>query len=451
MLNGPNAAQLAGLFDGLDFLTGETVIAAVSGGSDSTALLLLLHDILQRTAPRVTLLAVTVDHGLRPEAAVEARQVAEFCAGRGIVHRTLRWTGDKPVAGVSAQAREARYRLLGEAARRVGARLIFTGHTRDDQAETVHMRRRRGDGRGLAGMAAVTLYDGEIWIVRPLLTVERSDLRDLLQANGVGWIDDPSNADTASERVRARQALSGPGGARLRDEMIALADHAARERLAEGTAAAALIAGCAHLAAPGLVELDPAIADAEATAGDLALRILLASVGGREQMASAERAGQLRRRLTAGPFRSTLGAAVLDHRRTGTYLYRERRAGWTGTMPAMLGTVWDGRYRLAGKEPLPPGCVVEAAGVMLAAECASDHAGPPASLVRAGLAAEPVLRRYAGGPGEIIALGASCLQRVPAPWIRFLPGFDLAPARAVARLFHCREIPPSPWPGHNAA
>src|SRR5690606_11149287 len=105
-------------------------------------------------------------------------------------------------------SREARYALRAQAAADFGTDCILTGHTMDDQAETVAMRAQRGAGAGLAGMARATLFDERVWIVRPLLDVRRQELRAYLQTHDVRWIDDPSNQNRAYERVRIRATLS---------------------------------------------------------------------------------------------------------------------------------------------------------------------------------------------------------------------------------------------------
>ncbi|HTZ03200.1 MAG TPA: tRNA lysidine(34) synthetase TilS, partial [Xanthobacteraceae bacterium] len=140
------------LFSGLEHLRG--LILAVSGGPDSTALLLLAARWAKSNRPAPKLLAVTVDHGLRPEAAGEAVQVKRLARRLGVSHRTLYWRGKKPRSGVQEAARNARYRLLANAAKRTGYAHILTAHTLDDQAETVLFRLARGSGLGgLAGMA----------------------------------------------------------------------------------------------------------------------------------------------------------------------------------------------------------------------------------------------------------------------------------------------------------
>ncbi|GFE51493.1 tRNA(Ile)-lysidine synthase [Roseobacter cerasinus] len=179
---------------------------AVSGGSDSTALLHLLYKVAQSYS--ITLHAVTVDHKLRPEAACEAAQVAQLCRDLDIPHTVLSWTDWDGRGNLQKAARDARYRLIGAWARDQALDAVALGHTLDDQAETVLMRLARGSGvDGLAAMAPRRLSQGITWI-RPLLGLTRAELRSDLQAQGVPWVDDPSNDDLRFDRVRMRQALA---------------------------------------------------------------------------------------------------------------------------------------------------------------------------------------------------------------------------------------------------
>lgn len=210
---------------------GRTVIA-LSGGSDSTALLMLACDVFSARGEGGRLLAVTVDHGLRPESAAEAQRAGELCASLGIAHTVRRWEGAKPASGLQAAARAARYRLLAEEA---AGGTVLTGHTLDDQLETVAMRQARGPGRGLSGIAPATLYEGRTWFVRPLIARRRAELRAHLSANGLSWIEDPSNRDPRFERVRVRESIvaDGAGDAEIRASFEA--------RCAESGKAAALL------------------------------------------------------------------------------------------------------------------------------------------------------------------------------------------------------------------
>ncbi|HEV2157014.1 tRNA lysidine(34) synthetase TilS [Bradyrhizobium sp.] len=204
--NSPISARAAKqLFAGLK--GAPALVLAVSGGPDSVALMWLAARWQRSLARGPRLTVVTVDHGLRPEAAREAREVKRLATALGLTHRTLRWRGAKPKTGLPAAAREARYRLLAEAARKTGASHVLTAHTRDDQAETLLMRMLRGSGlAGLSAMARLTARDG-IVLARPLLDVPKSQLIATLKRARIGFADDPTNRDTAFTRPRLRALL----------------------------------------------------------------------------------------------------------------------------------------------------------------------------------------------------------------------------------------------------
>ena len=167
------------------------------------------------------LVAVTVDHGLRPEAKREAAAVKKLARSLGVEHRTMRWTGRKPSAGLQQAARNARYSLLAAAAKSAGARHILTAHTLDDQAETVLIRLARGSGvSGLAAMArnaplpqtsrqrtGRSSSEESLIIVRPLLLVPKQRLIKTLLAAKIDPADDPSNRDPRFTRVRFRTLM----------------------------------------------------------------------------------------------------------------------------------------------------------------------------------------------------------------------------------------------------
>ncbi|MHC2625259.1 tRNA(Ile)-lysidine synthase [Bradyrhizobium huanghuaihaiense] len=190
-----------------DLRGAPALVLAVSGGPDSVALMWLAARWQRSFSRGPRLLVVTVDHGLRPEAAREAREVKRLAAELGLPHRTLRWRGAKPKTGLPAAAREARYRLLTQAARAAGASHVVTAHTRDDQAETLLMRMLRGSGlAGLSAMAQLTERDG-IVLARPLLDIPKSQLIATLKRAKVAFADDPTNRDTAFTRPRLRALL----------------------------------------------------------------------------------------------------------------------------------------------------------------------------------------------------------------------------------------------------
>lgn len=223
-----SASEAAALFAGLD--AAPALAVAVSGGPDSTALLWLAarwHRAL-KSKRKPALVALTVDHRLRPEAAREARDVAALARRLGVPHKTLRWNGRKPATGLPQAARLARYALLAKAARGIGASHVLTAHSRDDQAETVLIRMARGSGMtGLGGMAAaVPLFSsmpvfsmpvfsgsqqpGEepLVLARPLLAIPKARLVATCRAAKLAFAEDPSNTDPRYTRPRIRTLLA---------------------------------------------------------------------------------------------------------------------------------------------------------------------------------------------------------------------------------------------------
>jgi tRNA(Ile)-lysidine synthase len=231
-----------------EFAAEPTLILAISGGPDSTALLYLMARWCARRHPAPHLVAVSIDHGLRPEARREASDVKCLSEKLGVEHRTMRWSGAKPATGIQEAARVARYRLLRAAARRAKARCVLTAHTLDDQAETVLFRMARGSGlAGICGMARRVRIDdlavgfggladatcsadagrntgrrtagrpdraNDVVLVRPLLDLPKARLIVTLREAGITYADDPSNADPRFTRSRLRKlmpVLAGEG------------------------------------------------------------------------------------------------------------------------------------------------------------------------------------------------------------------------------------------------
>jgi tRNA(Ile)-lysidine synthase len=192
----------------------ESVVVAVSGGADSTALLVALHELNSAGKLSVKVTVAHLDHKLRATSGQDARWVSALAAklgyecvvGRSKVAEIARANNDN----LEQAARQARYAFLERTAKRKSAKYVLTAHTMDDQAETVLMRLMRGSaGSGLGGMEAMRPItpNSSIQLVRPLLWTRRSDTEDYCRLRRTEFLVDEMNSDTALSRVRVRQQL----------------------------------------------------------------------------------------------------------------------------------------------------------------------------------------------------------------------------------------------------
>jgi tRNA(Ile)-lysidine synthase len=177
------------------------VLVALSGGADSLALAAATRFVTTKRGLRAG--AVIIDHGVQSGSAEVAARVSDTARGIGLDPVEVVSVVVGTEGGPEAAARDARYAALREAAERLGAALVLTGHTRNDQAETVLLGLARGSGPGsLRGMAE---FDGLVG--RPLLDVTRNTTRQAALADNLDPWDDPHNTDERFSRVRVRHSV----------------------------------------------------------------------------------------------------------------------------------------------------------------------------------------------------------------------------------------------------
>ena len=327
-----SAAEAAARF--ADLAQCRALVLAISGGPDSTALLVLAARWRAALKRGPKLHAVTVDHGLRTDSRAEARGVKAIAAKLGVAHRIMRWTGAKPATGVQAAARNARYRLLAQAARSARSRHVLTAHTCDDQAETVLFRLARGSGlAGLAGMARVAPLPvagaSGLMVVRPLLDVPKSRLIATLEAAPIPYVEDPSNCDPRFTRARLRQLMPLLAAEGLDAEKFTLL--ARRVQRAEAALESAVTQGAARVALTQWSKSGPIMLKGvglRSLPAEVALRILGRAIGavgeeGPVELAKLEalfdaiQEAWTRRPSRYGRFRRTLAGALItvEHKR----------------------------------------------------------------------------------------------------------------------------------------
>ncbi len=359
------------------------LLVAVSGGVDSMALMHLAAEAVRKTG-RGRVMAATVDHGLRPESADEARFVATEARKIAVPHVTLPWAGPRPATGIQEAARNARYHLLAQVYHSElcsGPKTLLTAHTLDDQAETVLMRLARGSGvEGLSGIgkfesfkfvvderyqsplpAGLRRLEQGVGILRPLLHVPKSRLIATMRARGLTWIEDPSNENAEFERVRIRRSVAALQELGLTSDALARSARrlrSVRDALAELTLRA--------LNDPAFVRIDPlgfAVMDRRVWSGrddrlvePVQLRVLAAlvrMVGGMPRPLSLASLEDVARQISIGwhgtsepSFAATLGHSKIERTAEGVVIVREagRRAPARLVVNPGQSEIWDHRF-----------------------------------------------------------------------------------------------------------
>ena len=281
----------------MDSVSGERSwpgAVAVSGGGDSTALMLLAAE-WARESGCAKPVVVTVDHGLAPGSNRVAEEVVAKAKRLELDADVLVWRGRKPVSDIENAARAARYRLMGSWCRRHGIGALYVAHTLEDQAETFLLRLARGSGvDGLAAMRKVAPFPlrgfEDLRVVRPLLDVPRGRLRALLANRGIGWHDDEMNSDSRFARVRLRAAwpaleVAGLSAGRIADA----ANHLARARAALDHSTEMLLAAVSRFEDDHVLVDGAALAAAPREIGLRALARMLMQVSARDYRSRFER------------------------------------------------------------------------------------------------------------------------------------------------------------------
>ncbi|UNF48459.1 tRNA lysidine(34) synthetase TilS [Bartonella krasnovii] len=397
------------LFKTSDFIQCRRVILAVSGGSDSLALMFLVKEYLDTLSVPLEIIAVTVDHQLRKESAREAETVAEICHDHHIKHITVRWEGKKPKTHIAASARIARYNLLVQEAQKQGASLIMTGHTLNDQVETYQMRSQRlqksreswrgdagatrngfstggfasalcggamgdedharktreniaekNDGvleRGLSCIPREALLHRKVRLIRPLLGVKRQILRNYLSIQGKVWIDDPTNEDRNFERVRVRQSLSPQ---KLADIAQKINQAALRRRQHAQNIADLILALDITVQYGRCFIVKPAPLLHKHTCFPFVVGLFAVLMGGGFYLLPAKKLSTLVQKLclhSSEKRRFTYAGCVIEYNKDGIALWREGRNMKEVLVGPEETLMWDGRYQITnhGSEAIKVG------------------------------------------------------------------------------------------------
>lgn len=346
-------AQIGSLWETILDLKSDKAAIAFSGGGDSTALLHMLRD-----HPCVSH-AFIIDHNLRTESAKETEMAAESARELGyqVIRHKWRHTENKsaPKTGIQVKARDYRYAAMGAMCREQGVTHLLTGHTEDDQAETLLMRKDRQTGwRGLAGMKSKAY--GPLWpsladvtLVRPLLGFSRAALRGYNREHDLTWIEDPSNNSLDFTRIRKRKILEKD--AVLKANLLVTQNEMYSRLRAERQVFKQWMDDFGHLNAQGFFTLS------KVPSSELLLHLLRMASGTGGPIDSARRAALCKAMKQDDFNAATLAGAWVVKQAEGFLITRDKvavsgRGHKSGVVsqsvivPINFPMIWDGRFRV---------------------------------------------------------------------------------------------------------
>ncbi len=313
----------------------------------------------------------SVDHGLREHAHREAVWACAQAQALGLPAEILTWKHHRKVygTGIQEQARQARYTMMALKLKQAGGCLLLTGHTRDDQMETFIFRMlRQKNWRGWAALHKISPYpiwpEGEgLWLARPLLDMQRKDLRVFLQTRGVTWIEDESNENTVFARTRIRKDLKVLSEKGFNtDRFLGLHNHVTDLKACEYKEAVGIIRKGVTFHPEGYACLDPHIFRACSPGpGKLAFGVALVCVSGRESVPRDSALTRLFQNFTEGQsYGGTLHGVRLVITTKGCFLTRDPGdvlGRGSGPFPSQLkeitphqALIWDGRFSVITHE-----------------------------------------------------------------------------------------------------
>ncbi|MGL5783918.1 MAG: tRNA lysidine(34) synthetase TilS [Alphaproteobacteria bacterium] len=350
------------------FLVDEQRLAvAVSGGRDSLALLVLLKNWAKGRAK--SLVALIVDHRLRPQSSKEALQVLKWVEQLGIQGKILTWEGDRPLSGIQAKAREKRYELLTTYCWKHGIQSLFLAHHQDDQLETFLLRQERQSlPYGLACMSVLSQRLG-IRLLRPLLSFPKERLEATLKKEGMPWVEDPSNQEMRFSRVRVRHQLTIFSAAQKQEILSEIQHFSIRRYVIDNQIAACLQQGlCVFPQGHMSLQLD-VFKSFSTDIQSLVLRKILQACGGQKLFFKQRQVNPWIEKILAGHLKQvrTLGGCCLVERKGFIWFYRElaliqRSDVFFPEEDGSISLIWDRRFylQLKTKNPLRLTCLGEA-------------------------------------------------------------------------------------------